>query len=122
MKVVGTIVPDQSATILGYEAIGIPEDHSGMTKFGGDDSPGYKRVLGEVRRWVGKIQMDAGGAAAGEGEAKKETGVGGKGNVTHYGNVESGGVGIYAEQRFQNSGVTNIGGVHTVHHTGQREE
>ncbi|PMD45596.1 hypothetical protein L207DRAFT_257879 [Hyaloscypha variabilis F] len=122
MKVLGTIVPDQSATILGYEGIGIHEDHSGMTKFGSDDSEGYRRVLGEVKRWVGKIEVESGEVAVGGVAGGKEKEIQGKGSVTHHGNVESGGVGIYGEQRFQNSGVTNIGGVHTVHHAGKGDE
>lgn len=124
MPVVGTIVPEQSATIHGYEGIGIHADHSGMTKFGSDDSEGYRRVRGEVQRWVAQIEaksMNLAGAKV-EERTGKETESVGSGTVTHFGNVESGGVGIYAPQKFQNSGATNIGGVNTVHYTGKREE
>jgi hypothetical protein len=46
------IVPASSAQLDPYPAIGVHADHMGMTKFGGDDSTGYVRVLGELRRWV----------------------------------------------------------------------
>jgi len=35
-----------------YPAIGIHANHMDMTKFGGDDSAGYIKVLGELRRFV----------------------------------------------------------------------
>ncbi|KAE8450572.1 hypothetical protein EG329_006303 [Mollisiaceae sp. DMI_Dod_QoI] len=111
LPVFGTIVPDQSVTIPGYESIGIHDDHSAMTKFGGDDSPGYKRVLGELQRWVANLQVKK----AGETQKKSPAETPGGGTVTHHGNVGSGGVALYGEQKFQNSGTTNFGGTHTVH-------
>lgn len=36
----------------GYPAIPIHANHMDMTKFGSDDSPGYIRVLRELRRWI----------------------------------------------------------------------
>lgn len=36
----------------GYPAISIHANHMDMTKFGSDDSLGYIRVLGELRRWI----------------------------------------------------------------------
>lgn len=120
----GTIVPDQSATIPGYEAIGIPADHSDMTKFGGDDSPGYRRVLGEVQRWIVQNQAKKmnGSGVKEDGKGKVERGMESPGSINHYGNISNGGVGLYGRQSFQNSGVTNIGGVHTVHHGVKNEE
>lgn len=38
--------------MVGCAAIGIHADHIGMTKFGSDDSPGYVKILGELRRWM----------------------------------------------------------------------
>jgi hypothetical protein len=108
------IVPDQSATIPGYDAIGIPSDYSEMTKFGGDDSLGYQRVLGELRRWVIKLYAKKPELASTATPAETSQ----RGTVTYQGNVTNGGVGLYGQQTFKNSGVTNFGGLHTVHKEG----
>ncbi|KAK5283029.1 hypothetical protein LTR16_005586, partial [Cryomyces antarcticus] len=49
---IGTIVARCSATSAGYEAIGIHANHTDMTKFSANDSPGYIEVIGELQRWV----------------------------------------------------------------------
>lgn len=46
------IVPALSAQMDPYPAIGIHANHMDMTKFGGDDSPGFIKVLGVLQRWV----------------------------------------------------------------------
>jgi hypothetical protein len=116
MAVVGTIVPSQSATIHGYEPIGIHANHSDMTKFGSDDSEGYRRVRAEVQRWIatyGKRRMiDVEGGNKKAPKSKEDERPGGS-TITHSGNVQSGGVGIYGPQQYQHSGTVNIGGVHT---------
>ncbi|EON65773.1 hypothetical protein W97_05012 [Coniosporium apollinis CBS 100218] len=52
VPVLGMIVPSSSAEMDGYKAIPIHANHMDMTKFGSDDSLGYIRVLGELRRWI----------------------------------------------------------------------
>lgn len=114
-------MPDQSATILGYEGIGIHDDHSGMTKFGSDESPGYKRVLAEPSRWVSSLQAKKSG-----NEMTKETSAtdSRRANITNtnYGDVTKGGVALIGDQNFQNSGTTNFGGSHTVNNTASNKK
>jgi len=86
-----------------------------MTKYGGDDSQGYKRVLGELHRWVTNLTPNRL-----DGETEEESTQSTRGTiVNHHGNVTSGGVGIYGNQKFENSGTTNFGGTHTTYHDKQ---
>ncbi|KAJ9660138.1 hypothetical protein H2201_007045 [Coniosporium apollinis] len=107
VPVLGMIVPSLSAAMDGYPVISIHANHMDMTKFGSDDSLGYIRVLGELRRWIeaatSKLDADA-------EESEKEsssTSVAQHGSVTHHGNVYGGGTALYGSQSF--TGTTNIG-------------
>lgn len=46
------VVPNTSALLHGHTAISIHANHMEMARFGGDDSPGYVKILGELRRWI----------------------------------------------------------------------
>jgi hypothetical protein len=49
------VVPSHSAILPGYIPIGIRTNHMDMTKFENADDPGFKAVVGELRRWVREI-------------------------------------------------------------------
>lgn len=48
---VGLVVPKDSATFPGYNAMSIHANHRDMVKFGSEDETGFKRVVGELVRW-----------------------------------------------------------------------
>ncbi len=48
---VGLVVSKDSATLEGYTAISIHANNSNMVKFGSAEDNGFKRLLGELRRW-----------------------------------------------------------------------
>lgn len=50
-----------SASMHGYEAIGIHANHIDMTKFLANDGAGYQKVKGELVRWVQNLDYAAGG-------------------------------------------------------------
>ncbi|KAI9765525.1 MAG: hypothetical protein M1840_007351 [Geoglossum simile] len=50
-KVIGMIVPEESACLPGYEALSIHADHSSMSKFANRTDPGYGRVSSVLARW-----------------------------------------------------------------------
>jgi len=50
--IVSQVVPSHSAILPGYIPIGIRSNHMEMTKFGEEEDPGFKAVVGELRRWV----------------------------------------------------------------------
>lgn len=45
-------MPQDSAILPGYIAIGIRNDHHGMTKFVSTEDPGFIAVCAELRRWI----------------------------------------------------------------------
>ncbi|KAJ5777521.1 Alpha/Beta hydrolase protein [Penicillium odoratum] len=47
----GLVVSKESATLEGYNSMSIHANHRDMVKFGSADDNGYKRLLGELRRW-----------------------------------------------------------------------
>ncbi|KAE9363156.1 hypothetical protein N431DRAFT_523969 [Stipitochalara longipes BDJ] len=49
------VVSQASASISGYEAIGIPDNHRNMAKFKSTDDIGYRRVSGYLKKWVKKL-------------------------------------------------------------------
>ncbi|KAH0552863.1 hypothetical protein GP486_006937 [Trichoglossum hirsutum] len=49
---VGVVVPSHSAILPGYIPIGIRGNHMDMTKFEGEDDPGFEAVTGELCRWI----------------------------------------------------------------------
>ncbi|KAM0800739.1 hypothetical protein BDR22DRAFT_932188 [Usnea florida] len=54
---IGMVVDSQSAILPSYPSYGIHANHMDMTKFDDKDSAGYESVLGELRRWVKKLQL-----------------------------------------------------------------
>jgi protein SERAC1 len=52
LLVVGKVVSKESATFAGYTPISIHANHRDMVRFASSDETGYKRVLGELTRWV----------------------------------------------------------------------
>jgi hypothetical protein len=55
---VGKVVSRDSATLEGYDAISIHANHSDMVKFHSAEDNGFKRLLGELTRWVAEVQPD----------------------------------------------------------------
>jgi protein SERAC1 len=51
------VVPLDSAILPGYTPIGIHSNHMGITKFEDEDDPGFKSVVGELRRWVKELDQ-----------------------------------------------------------------
>jgi hypothetical protein len=51
-KKVYQVVPSYSAILPGYIPIGIRSNHMDMTKFEGEDDPGFEAVTGELCRWI----------------------------------------------------------------------
>ena len=59
MKVAGHeeyVVPKESATLPGHEAISLLADHVGMCKFDNFEDPKYKDVISVLKRWVAEIK------------------------------------------------------------------
>ncbi|KAH6681005.1 Alpha/Beta hydrolase protein, partial [Plectosphaerella plurivora] len=56
LPVVGTVVPKDSATLEGYNAISIHANHGDMVRFGSPEDSGFKRLLGELVRWRSQIR------------------------------------------------------------------
>ena len=52
------VVPQESASIPPYVAIGIHRNHTGMTKFEDKDDPGFVALAGELRRWIKTISEE----------------------------------------------------------------
>lgn len=79
------IVPALSAQMDPYPAIGMHANHMDMTKFGGDDSAGYIKVLSELRRYIQSAvntvgtagRRQEGGNVSTEGERETGSGRGG---------------------------------------------
>ena len=53
------VVPNDSAILPGYIPIGIRGNHMGMTKFSGEDDPGFQAVAGELHRWVKELNLSS---------------------------------------------------------------
>ena len=62
---IGIIVPKESASWLGVDALSISKDHVEMCKFEDEDGPAYKNVVGKLRQWIENIgesrETDQGG-------------------------------------------------------------
>lgn len=56
LPVVGTVVGKESATLDGYSAISIHANHRNMVKMGYPEDNGFKRLLGELRRWKSQLK------------------------------------------------------------------
>ncbi|MCJ1309582.1 hypothetical protein MMC25_003242 [Agyrium rufum] len=109
VPVLGTIVPALSAQIDPYSAIGIHANHLNMTKFGGDDSAGYIKVVGELRRFVQsamKLEAIAGDLYKGSNNfnAEEGTATSRSGGITFHGAIK----GRNVIAGMQNAGTTNL--------------
>ncbi|KAL6409280.1 hypothetical protein AUP68_05652 [Ilyonectria robusta] len=52
---IGFVVPQDSATLPGYNQIGIHGNHKQMIKFSEAHDPGFMAICGELKRWVGSL-------------------------------------------------------------------
>lgn len=52
---VGTVVSKESATLEGYNPITTHANHRDMVRFASAEENGFKRVLGELVRWVSQV-------------------------------------------------------------------
>lgn len=55
LPMVGKVVEESQAKILGYSSYGIRANHMDMTKFSGPNDPGYIALRREIRRWCKNI-------------------------------------------------------------------
>jgi protein SERAC1 len=53
---VGKVVSKESATLEGYNAFSIHANHCNMVKFGSADDNGFRRLLGELMRWIREVK------------------------------------------------------------------
>ncbi|KAK5626419.1 hypothetical protein RRF57_002134 [Xylaria bambusicola] len=60
---VGMVVKSESATIAGWPTQFINANHMDMAKFPDSDDDGYRRVRGELKRWIQPLSAHAGGEA-----------------------------------------------------------
>ncbi|KAL8299074.1 hypothetical protein RB593_009129 [Gaeumannomyces tritici] len=58
LPVAGTVVPKESATFEGFTSISIHANHRDMVKFSSEEENGFKRLLGELSRWVAQVASD----------------------------------------------------------------
>jgi hypothetical protein len=56
LPVVGKVVSKESATLEGYNSIGIHANHRDMVRFGSAKDNGFKRLLGELIRWESQVR------------------------------------------------------------------
>jgi hypothetical protein len=56
LPVVGKVVSKASATFEGYSPMSIHANHMNMVRFRSASDSGYKRVLGELERWICEIR------------------------------------------------------------------
>ena len=52
LQVVGKIVSKESAVFEGYNLMSIYANHRNMVRFSSEEDNGFKRLVGELRRWV----------------------------------------------------------------------
>ena len=57
---VGKVVSKESATLEGYNLISIHANHRDMVKFPSAEENGFKRLLGELARWVSQVGSQVG--------------------------------------------------------------
>ncbi|KAI1260078.1 Alpha/Beta hydrolase protein [Xylariaceae sp. FL1019] len=82
---IGEIVTKESAILPGYPAIGIHQDHREMVRFATPHDPGYVSVVGELQRWVKKLQFPA--SREGDNLLDKRDAEDGFGKVVIWGDV-----------------------------------
>ncbi|KAH7397431.1 hypothetical protein BKA66DRAFT_454343 [Pyrenochaeta sp. MPI-SDFR-AT-0127] len=52
LPVIGKVVEEHQAKIMGYSSYGIHANHMNMTKFSSAEDNGYKTIRREIRRWM----------------------------------------------------------------------
>ena len=57
MPVVGQIVPQESASLPGYNSISLHTNHRDLVRYGGLSDSGFKLLLGEIKRWTFPAQQ-----------------------------------------------------------------
>ncbi|KAM0334178.1 hypothetical protein ACHAQA_001198 [Verticillium albo-atrum] len=77
---VGSIVPKDSATLDGYAKVSIHKNHRDMVRFESADDNDFKRLLGELQRWVSQAANAATGPSTGREDDDHA-----KPSNTHYG-------------------------------------
>ncbi|KAL8366543.1 hypothetical protein RB595_010413 [Gaeumannomyces hyphopodioides] len=55
LPVAGTVVSKESATLEGFTSISIHANHRDMVRFSSMEESGFKRLLGELSRWVAQV-------------------------------------------------------------------
>lgn len=55
LPVAGTVVSKESATFEGFTSISIHANHKDMVRFSSVEENGFKRLLGELSRWVTQV-------------------------------------------------------------------
>jgi hypothetical protein len=56
LRVVGKVVSKDSATLEGYNPVSIHANHCDMVRFSSVNNNGFKRLLGELVRWVSELR------------------------------------------------------------------
>ncbi|KID99757.1 SesB protein, partial [Metarhizium majus ARSEF 297] len=91
-KRAGFVVPRESATWLGVDALSIPANHVKMAKFEDGHGSDYKMVVGKLNEWINNIDKNKAGGVGGlnaqsitihQGETKYE-------NSPNFGGVQAG--------------------------------
>ena len=59
LPVAGKVVSKESATIEGYMSVSVHANHRDMVKFGSDNENGFKRLVGDLMRWVPSLSTGA---------------------------------------------------------------
>lgn len=55
MLMTGQVVSKESATLEGYTPLSIHANHRNMVKFGTTEENGFRRLLGELNRWMSQV-------------------------------------------------------------------
>ncbi|KAL8410375.1 hypothetical protein RB596_000184 [Gaeumannomyces avenae] len=74
LSVFGKVVSKESATFEGHDPITIHANHSDMVRFASAEDNGFKRLLGELRRWESQIRdsvVSQGTPSMGEAQVEK---------------------------------------------------
>lgn len=64
-KRAGFVVPRESATWLGVDALSIPANHVKMAKFEDGHGSDYKMVVGKLKEWINNIDKNKAGGVGG---------------------------------------------------------
>ncbi|KAL8366576.1 hypothetical protein RB595_010437 [Gaeumannomyces hyphopodioides] len=61
LPVAGTVVTKESATFEGFTSISIHANHRDMVRFSYEEENGFKRLLGELSKWVAQVASETQG-------------------------------------------------------------